>query len=83
MPEDPGYHAEYFANQDLAGAPALTRQDGAVDFAWGDGSPGDGIPTDHFSARWSKAVVLPVGAHNFTVRSDERAGSLLSMETSC
>ena len=73
VPEDPGYHAEYFANQDLAGAPALTRQDGAVDFAWGDGSPGDGIPTDHFSARWSKAVVLPVGAYKFTVRSDDGA----------
>ena len=39
VPED-RVHAEYFANQDLAGAPALTRQDGAVDFDWGDGSPG-------------------------------------------
>ena len=71
VPEDPGYRAEYFANQDLAGAPALIRQDAAVDFAWGDGSPGDGIPVDHFSARWSKAVVLPAGPYAFTVRSDD------------
>jgi hypothetical protein len=73
VPTDPGYSAEYFATQNLAGAPALTRQDPAVDFAWGDGSPGDGIPSDHFSARWSKAVVLPAGAYAFTVRSDDGA----------
>jgi hypothetical protein len=64
VPEDPGYHAEYFANQDLAGAPALTRQDGAVDFAWGDGSPGDGIPTDHFSASGARRSCCPSGRTN-------------------
>jgi glucose/arabinose dehydrogenase/RNase P/RNase MRP subunit p29 len=71
VPTDPGFQAEYFGNQDLSGAPALVRQDPAVDFAWGHGSPGDGTPVDHFSARWTKAVVLPAGAYAFTVRTDD------------
>jgi glucose/arabinose dehydrogenase len=73
VPADPGYSAEYFANPNLTGVPALTRQDGAIDFAWGDGSPGNGVPADQFSARWTKAVVLPAGAYAFTVRSDDGA----------
>jgi hypothetical protein len=70
---DPGYHAEYYANQDLGGSPVLTRQDAAVDFAWGAGTPGDGVPVDHFSAKWNKSVMLPAGVHAFTVRSDDEA----------
>ena len=71
VPADDGYRAEYFDNQQLTGAPALTRQDAAIDFDWGGGSPGDGVPVDHFSARWSKTAVLAAGAYAFTVTSDD------------
>ncbi|SCL34098.1 Glucose/arabinose dehydrogenase, beta-propeller fold [Micromonospora rhizosphaerae] len=71
VPADDGYSAEYFANQDLSGVPALTRQDSAVDFDWGGGSPGDGIPVDHFSARWTKSAQLAAGSYAFTVTSDD------------
>lgn len=65
------YSAEYFANTELAGAPALTRTDTEVDFDWGNGSPGGGIPADNFSARWTKSTVLAAGAYKFTVTGDD------------
>jgi glucose/arabinose dehydrogenase len=71
VPTDPGWSAEYFADQDLSGVPALTRQDAAVDFDWGGGSPGDGVPADHFSARWTKSEVFPAGTYTFTTTSDD------------
>jgi hypothetical protein len=72
VPTDAGYAAEYFANRDLAGAPALTRTDDAVDFDWGGGAPGDGVPSDNFSARWTKSLtVSEAGTYKFTVTSDD------------
>ncbi len=67
-----GYTAEYLANQSLEGPPALTRTDGAIDFNWADGSPGAGVPADHFSARWTRSLSLEAtGTHKFTVTSDD------------
>jgi len=43
------WRGEYFANRWLAERPVLIRQDSAVDFQWGTGSPGPGIPADNFS----------------------------------
>lgn len=69
---DGGYAAEYFDNRNLAGTPVLTRTDDAIDFDWGDGTPGDGVPVDNFSARWSKAVnVSEAGVYKFTVTGDD------------
>ncbi|MEO5666245.1 MAG: PA14 domain-containing protein, partial [Nocardioides sp.] len=69
---DGGYAAEYFANRDLAGTPLLTRTDDTVDFNWGGGSPGDGVPVNNFSARWTKTLnVAEAGAYKFTVTSDD------------
>jgi hypothetical protein len=71
VPADGGYAAEYFANRDLHGAPVLTRQD-AINFEWGGGAPGDGVPADNFSARWTKPVtVAKEGSYKFTVTSDD------------
>jgi glucose/arabinose dehydrogenase len=67
-----GYAAEYFANRDLQGAPVLTRTDDAVDFEWGGGAPGDGVPSDNFSTRWTKSVtVTDESPYKFTVTSDD------------
>jgi hypothetical protein len=67
-----GLAAAYFANQTLAGAPALVRTDAKVDFAWGSGSPGPTIPADHFSARWTGQVqARAAGTYTFTTISDD------------
>jgi PA14 domain len=72
VPADGGYDAEYFANRDLQGAPVLTRQDNAIDFNWGGGTPGDSVPADNFSARWTKSVaVAEEGMYRFTVTGDD------------
>ena len=69
---DGGYSAEYFANRNLQGAPVLTRTDDAVDFNWGGGTPGDGVPADNFSARWTKSLALEeAGTYKFTVTGDD------------
>ncbi|MGH3864455.1 PA14 domain-containing protein [Actinokineospora sp.] len=70
VPDVP-YTGEYFDNQTLAGAPVLTRQDPAVDFAWGEGQPGPGMPADGFSVRWTKRQWFGAGRYKFTVRADD------------
>jgi glucose/arabinose dehydrogenase len=71
VPVDTGYTAEYFPGRDLSGAAVLTRQDASVDFDWGGGSPGDGLPVDDFSARWVRSVHVPDGTYAFTVTADD------------
>ncbi len=67
-----GLHGEYFDNQDLSGAPALTRTDRRVDFNWGEGSFADGHPVDHFSARWTGYYVpKSSGDYAFYVSADD------------
>ncbi len=50
--EGSGLDAAYFANDQLAGAPALTRVDPALDFQWDTHAPAEGLPPDGFSVRW-------------------------------
>jgi len=49
----PGLSAEYFANKNLEGIPALKRVDASVNFDWGMGAPAAELPADNFSARWT------------------------------
>jgi beta-glucosidase len=63
---------EYFANQDLSGTPALTRDDAQIDFDWGQGAPAAGLPADHFSARWTGTLTAPTtGDYTLGLTSDD------------
>jgi hypothetical protein len=62
---------EYYANTDLIGGPALTRQDPAIDFSWGTGAPAAGIPADGFSVRWTRTVSLEAGLYRFRATVDD------------
>jgi len=68
--EDP-YAAEYFANPDLSGVPVLTRQDPNVDFNWSSGSPAAEVPSDFFSARWTRTSTFEAGRYRFTATGDD------------
>jgi glucose/arabinose dehydrogenase len=72
VPEDAPYEAEYFPNRNLSGIPALIRTDPAVDFEWGIGAPGDGVPADNFSVRWTKSLdVAEDATYKFTATADD------------
>jgi hypothetical protein len=65
------WRADYFANQTLSGSPVLSRYDQDINFYWGEGSPGSGIPADNFSARWTRDEWFDNGTYRFTARSDD------------
>jgi beta-glucosidase len=67
-----GLHAEYFNNTELKGKPEFTRIDKRVDFNFGDVSPDKRINKDHFSARWTGQLVIPVsGTYKLMLKSDD------------
>ena len=69
-PPDP-FTAEYFDNSALSGAPVLTRNDDAIDFDWGAGGPGSAVPSDRFSARWTRTKDYEAGTYRFSVTGDD------------
>ena len=68
-----GFKAEYFNNMNLAGKPAIIRNDADLDFNW-SGSPAAGINSDQFSVRWTGKLTATVTArHSFYLTSDDGA----------
>ncbi len=61
----------YYGNPDLAGTPVFTRIDPALVFNWGPNSPGPGIGSTNWSARWTTIQYLNAGTYRFTVTSDD------------
>lgn len=57
-----GLSAAYFSNTNLSGASALTRVDSNIDFNWDSGSPGDSVPAENFTARWTGNITIPADA---------------------
>lgn len=54
-----GLRGEYWANNAFDGASRFVRTDERVDFGWTLSSPGQGIPYDWYSVRWSGTLVAP------------------------
>ena len=67
----PDWKGEYYANQQLSGDPALVRNDPTINFNWGTGGPGGGVPDEHFSVRWSRSVNFAANYYQFNARSDD------------
>lgn len=57
----PGLRGQYFDNNRLEGEARLVRSDSRIDFGWTLNSPGQGIPFDWYSARWSGLLTAPAG----------------------
>jgi VCBS repeat-containing protein len=72
-PEITDWLGEYFDNRDLDDDPVLVRNDEVIDFNWRSGSPGEEIPADNFSARWTREVEFEEGIYHFRVRMDDGA----------
>lgn len=70
--EATAWNGEYFNNGDLAGAPALVRQDSILNFNWGDGVPDPAITNgDFFSVRWTKNQAFVAGKYKFSASTDD------------
>lgn len=65
------WKGEYFNNRDLQGEPVLVRNDAAVDFSWGTGSPAPEVQPDNFSARWTIQRNAPAGIYRFNLWVDD------------
>ncbi len=65
------WRGEYYDNPALAGDPVYIRNDVAIDFNWGGGSPDPRIPDDQFSARWTRLWSFSGGFYRFTVLADD------------
>jgi beta-glucosidase len=67
----PGLRAEYFANTDFSGKPALTRIDPQIQFDWNSAAPAEGLPINAFAVRWT-GTLTPPGPGNYTFHVPER-----------
>ncbi len=65
------WRGEYFDNTTLSGAPRLVRDDGAIDFDWGSGSPDPSLPADNFSVRWTRTLGFNAGTYRFFTSTDD------------
>jgi glucose/arabinose dehydrogenase len=65
------FSAEYFDNATLTGEPVLSRNDDAIDFDWDSGSPASAVPSNQFSARWTKKKAYTAGTYRFKVTGDD------------
>lgn len=65
------WKGQYWNNRYLSGNPVLCRNDGSVNFDWGGGGPGSGVPADNFSARWTRQLSFNAGEYTFIARADD------------
>ncbi len=74
-----GLLAEFYDNFDLKGKPVLTRVDTSTVQYWGMGSPGKGVPKDHFSMRWTGTLTPPAtGKYELGIITDDRGRIFLN-----
>ncbi|MBX3050886.1 MAG: hypothetical protein KF753_05395 [Caldilineaceae bacterium] len=67
------WKGEYFNNKSLSGTPVVVRNDAAINFDWGAGSPAAGVTADAFSVRWSQKLTLATGMYRFRMTVDDGA----------
>jgi hypothetical protein len=66
-----GWKGEYFDNRDLAGGPALIRDDAEINFDWGTTPPVSWMPHDNFSIRWTRKLTFDPSYYRVSVQSDD------------
>ncbi|MBN8228532.1 hypothetical protein JYK02_13555 [Corallococcus macrosporus] len=72
------FRGTYFSDPNLT-TRAFQRQDAAIQFSWGTGSPGTGVGVDSFSVRWEGDWnFASAGTYRFSTTSDD--GSRISVD---
>jgi hypothetical protein len=71
-PSSGPWYGQYWNNTAQSGTPALVRNDAAVDFNWGFGTPDTArVFSDYFSARWSRVFNFVGGTYRFNLMADD------------
>jgi hypothetical protein len=71
-PPQADWLAHYWNNTNLSGNSVLTRNEAAISYDWGTGSPApDIVNVNFFSARWSRSIAFDTGSYRFTTQSDD------------
>ena len=66
------WRGEYFNDTWLGSGPVLVRNDSAIHFNWGWGSPDPSVNADNFSVRWTRDVYFGSSAnHTFYATVDD------------
>ncbi|NIS83201.1 MAG: tandem-95 repeat protein [Anaerolineales bacterium] len=72
-PEITHWRGEYFDNRRLEGDPVLIRNDKKIDFNWKDQAPATDLPSNNFSARWTRRLKFEDAIYRFSIRVDDGA----------
>jgi len=70
-PPTGNWAASYWNNVNLQGSPAVTRNEAAIDYDWGNGSPAAGVNADNFSTRWTSNANFTAGNYRFVATMDD------------
>ena len=74
--------AEYFANRNLEGAPALTRNESQIQADWDTNAPAPGVARTNFSVRWTGTLMAPVsGRYTLSLTADDGSRLVLDGKT--
>lgn len=66
--KETGLKAEYFANTEFSGEPALSRTDKQIDFDWNSAAPDPSLKANEFSVRWTGVIKPPApGEYRFDI----------------
>lgn len=71
LSEFEGWKAMYWMNKTLNSDLVLIREEGEINFDWGDDGPVSGGRADKFSAQWKRTVDFEAGLYTFNVSSDD------------
>jgi hypothetical protein len=67
----PEWKGEYWPNPTLSGSPTVVRNDAKIDFNWKTGSPAANLPSNSFSARWTRNQGFDADTYRFHVIADD------------
>ncbi|MBZ0291292.1 MAG: hypothetical protein K8L99_01875 [Anaerolineae bacterium] len=65
------WQISFYNNTGFGGSPGYTASSSFINFNWGGGSPGPGVPSDYFSARMTTSAYFYSGTYRFTITADD------------
>ncbi|MGW2282614.1 glycoside hydrolase family 3 C-terminal domain-containing protein [Streptomyces sp. NPDC001770] len=74
-----GLTGQFYNNTTLSGSPVLTKNTTALDYTWGGASPGQGVNSNNWSAKWTGTLKAPAtGVYTFATTSDDGSRLILN-----